>query len=470
MMKYIVTTVVAAAMLAASSCSGTRNLANPRLDMPEAYVAGDTAAVDSQSIADISWWEFYADSTLTKIMRIALDNNRDILKAAARVEQARHLYGVAVAEMWPQVGVNVAYSYETNKYNGGELTKDPEHDLKLPITWEVNLWGSMIHAKDAGKARYAASVEDYRAMRMTVIAEVATAYFRLLSLENELEIVRRTLLTRQESLEQARLRFEGGLTSETVYQQAKVEYSTTASLVPALELQVAAMRNTLTTLMGEYPHEVFDRRNTLFGAEMPAGLPAGVPSDLLRRRPDLRAAEMRLKAAMADVGVSYADRFPSLRIGFTPGLENDGLKDFFKSPFTYTLAQITGPIFDFGRKKRKYQASIAVYDQARYDYEKAVINAFTEVNSAMSTYKRVKETSRLKVELRDATVKYVQLAHLQYRAGTLNYIDVLDAQRRYFDAQIGVSNALRDEYLAIINLYKVLGGGWTTDDGRTDEG
>ena len=461
MMKYIVTTVVAAAMLAASSCSGTRNLANPRLDMPEAYVAGDTAAVDSQSIADISWWEFYADSTLTKIMRIALDNNRDILKAAARVEQARHLYGVAVAEMWPKVGVDVGYSYETNKYNGGELKKDPEHDLKLPITWEVNLWGSMIHAKDAGKARYAASVEDYRAMRMTVIAEVATAYFRLLSLENELEIVRRTLLTRQESLEQARLRFEGGLTSETVYQQAKVEYSTTASLVPALELQVAAMRNTLTTLMGEYPHEVFDRRNTLFGAEMPAGLPAGVPSDLLRRRPDLRAAEMRLKATMADVGVSYADRFPSLRIGFTPGLENDGLKDFFKSPFTYTLAQITGPIFDFGRKKRKYQAMIAAYDQSRLDYEKAVIGAFTEVNTSIVAYNKYHDNYRVKVDLRDAAAKYVKLAWLQYRGGTLNYTDVLDAQRRYFEAQIGVSNALRDEYLALINLYKALGGGWS---------
>ena len=461
MMKYIVTTVVAAAMLAASSCSGTRNLANPRLDMPEAYVAGDTAAVDSQSIADISWWEFYADSTLTKIMRIALDNNRDILKAAARVEQARHLYGVAVAEMWPKVGVDVGYSYETNKYNGGELKKDPEHDLKLPITWEVNLWGSMIHAKDAGKARYAASVEDYRAMRMTVIAEVATAYFRLLSLENELEIVRRTLLTRQESLEQARLRFEGGLTSETVYQQAKVEYSTTASLVPALELQVAAMRNTLTTLMGEYPHEVFDRRNTLFGAEMPSELPAGVPSDLLRRRPDLRAAEMRLKAAMSDVGVSYADRFPSLRIGFTPGLENDGLKDFFKSPFTYTLAQITGPIFDFGRKKRKYQAMIAAYDQSRLDYEKAVIGAFTEVNTSIVAYNKYHDNYRVKVDLRDAAAKYVKLAWLQYRGGTLNYIDVLDAQRRYFEAQIGVRNALRDEYLALINLYKALGGGWS---------
>lgn len=166
---------------------------------------------------------------------------------------------------------------------------------------------------------------------------------------------------------------------------------------------------------------------------------------------------------MADVGLNYANRFPSLRIGFTPGFENDQLADFFKSPFTYTIGSITGPIFDFGRRKRKYKAAIAVYDQARFDYEKAVIQAFTEVNTAIATYKHIQETRKLKVDLRDATVKYVQLAHLQYRGGTLNYIDVLDAQRRYFDAQIGVSNALRDEYLALINLYKVLGGGWSTD-------
>ena len=152
-MKNIIFAALAGAMLA--SCSGTKDLPAARVDMPDTFVEGAEGYVkaDSMSIADIKWWEFYADSTLTKIMRIALDNNRDILKAAARVEQSRHLYGVAVAEMWPQVGVNVAYSYETNKYNGGELIKDPEHDLKFPITWEVNLWGSMIRAKDAGKAR-----------------------------------------------------------------------------------------------------------------------------------------------------------------------------------------------------------------------------------------------------------------------------------------------------------------------------
>lgn len=444
-----------------SSCSGTKNLTRANIDMPASYMTGKDSipATDTLTLADVKWWEFYSDPTLTAILRTALENNRDILKAAAKVEQMRALYGVAKADLFPQIGANVAYSYETNKYNGGPTDKDPEYDLKFPISWEINLWGSMFQAKNAGQARFVASVEDYRAMRMSLIAEVATAYFKLLSLENELSIVRQTLKTREEALHLAKIRFEGGLTSETIYQQAKVEYSSTASLIPDLELRVTSMRNSLTTLMGEYPREAFENRDIVFDTDFADKLPAGIPSELLKRRPDLRGAEQRLRAAMADVGVSYADRFPSFRIGFTPGWENDGLKDFFKSPFTYTIGQITGTIFDFGRKKRKYEAAIASYDQSRYDYEKAVITAFTEVNTSLTAYNKYRENLRVKTELRDAAAKYVQLAWVQYRGGH-SYLDVLDAQRRYFEAQIGVNNALLNEYLALVNLYKTLGGGW----------
>lgn len=448
------------ALVALTGCSGVKNLTPADTNMPSAFMPGLEA--DSACVADMAWWKFYTDSTLCHLIRLTLDNNRDLLKAAARVEEARQLYGIDKAGLLPEISGLAGANHETNKYNGGPTKKDPEYDLKLTVGWEVNLWGSLSWAKKRGAARFAASVDDLHAMRMTLIADVASAYFRLVALDNELSIVRQTLATREESLEQARIRFEGGLTSETVYQQAKVEYASAASLVPNLERQINDARNALTLLMGEYPREILERGQLVLNILLPESLPAGLPSALLERRPDLRAAERRLAAAMADVGVNYANRFPNLRLSFSPGFENDALARFFESPFTYAIGSVTGTVFDFGRKKRKYQAAIAVYDQARYDYEKAVIAAFTEVNSAISTYRRVKETSRLKVELRDATVKYVQLAHLQYRGGTLNYIDVLDAQRRYFDAQIGVSNALRDEYLALINLYKVLGGGWTT--------
>lgn len=259
----------------------------------------------------------------------------------------------------------------------------------------------------------------------------------------------------------AKIRFEGGLTSETVYQQAMVEYSTAASLVPNLKKQLTAARNALTLLMGDFPDESLASAKLYLSPIQFDRLPLGLPSQLLQRRPDIRAAEQRLAAAMAAAGMTYADRFPSLRIGLTPGFENDALSDFFKSPFTYVIGTVSGTVFDFGRKKRKYRAAVAAYEQARLQYENAVITAFTEVNTAVNAYKEARESCSLKAGLLEAAEKYNQLAQVQYRGGSLNYIDVLDAQRRYFDAQVGMSNAVRDEYFALIDLYKTLGGGWS---------
>ena len=456
------TVIIVLATLILTACSGVRNLSKPQIDVPQTY--SNELATDSTSIADMEWWRYYADSTLYHIINRTLENNRNILKAAAKVEELRKLYGVEKLNLLPTIEGLVGGDHETNKYQGGELTKDPETDLKVSVSWEINLWGAMSWAQKQSAATYKASVEDLRAMQMTMIAEAATAYFRLLALDNELAIVRQTLVTRREALHQAKLRFEGGLTSETVYQQAKVEYASTASLVPNLEREVRVAQNALTLLMGELPSDNLKRGTLFLNVTLPESLPVGLPSQLLERRPDLKGSEQRLAAAMANVGLTYANRFPNLKLNLAAGWENDGLVKFFSSPFTYALGNISGTIFDFGRKKRKYQASIAAYEQARYSYEQAVLTAFTEVNNAITTYKKVHDNTALKIELRDATGKYVKLAQLQYRAGTLNYLDVLDAQRRYFEAQIGVSNALRDEYFSLINLYKVLGGGWNVKE------
>ena len=174
----------------------------------------------------------------------------------------------------------------------------------------------------------------------------------------------------------------------------------------------------------------------------------------------MKASEARLQAAMAAVGVSYANRFPRLRIAITGGWENDDVVGLFKSPFSYVVGNIAGTILDFGRNKRKYQASIAAYDRARCAYEGAVLDAFRDVSDAAAALRAAASTVELRRDLRDATLEYLRLANIQYRAGTLNYIDVLDAQRRSFDAQIGLTNAVRDQYVALASLYKALGGGW----------
>lgn len=447
--------------LIVSACSGVKNLTSPHVEIPLSYT--DSISGDTTCFADIKWWEFHTDSTLKKFISNTLANNKDLLIAYNRIEEMKQLWGVEKANILPSVNGNIYGNNETNDYGGSGTTHDSEVGLKIPISWEMNIMGSQLWAHKKSKANYNASAYDYKAMQISLIAATAEAYFRLIALQNELSIVRQTEISRRESLRMAKIRFEGGLTSETVYQQAMVEYSSTASLVPNLEKQVNAARNALTLLMGELPHELDCTRILASNTKIMDQLSAGIPSQLLRRRPDIIAAEKRLEAAKAEVGLKHAERFPSFQLGFTLGFENNELSNFLKSPFTYLAGSITGPIFDFGRKKRKYKAAVASYEQARLQYEKTVLQAFTEVDNALNAYRTALKSSLLKINLRDAASKYIQLAQLQYNAGTLNYIDVLDAQRRYFDAQIDVSNAVRDEYFVLITLYKALGGGWSNE-------
>lgn len=444
--------------LTLAACSGVKNLRAPETDIPAAFSID--MANDSVCIADLRWWEFYSDTTLCLLIKKTLDHNKDLLTAASKIEELRQIYGAEKAAMLPALSFNAYANNETNDYSGSGTTNDTEIGLKATISWEANLLGALSWAKKRAGRTYQASVEDYRAMQMSLIAMTAEGYYRMAALENELQIVNLTVESRKESLRMAKIRFEGGLTSETVYQQAMVEYSSAASKLPDLRKRLNETRNALTLLMGENPQDTFDIEIRHPVAVSVSKLPIGIPSELLKRRPDIRASELRLEAAMANVGYNYADRFPTFRIGFTPGFENDELQKFLQSPFTYIVGSVSGPIFEFGKRKKKYEAAVAIYDQNRYQYEKAVIQAFTEVNTAIAAYRNAHESEILKNELCMAAAKYIQLAQLQYRAGTLNYIDVLDAQRRYFDAQIDLNNAIRDEYLALIALYKALGGGW----------
>lgn len=441
------------------SCgTAVRSCQDPQLDLPSAIVEGQ---LDSLTLADLQWWEFYGDEVLCQFISHALEHNKDILAAAARVQQLQRAYRVSQTAQYPEVGLSAMADYEVENYTDKGHTETPQVDLKVGLSWEIDLWGNIRWSSRKASAEYLASVEAARAMRMTVVAEVATTYYRLLALENELLIVNRTLQTRYEGMQQAKLRYEGGLTPETVYQQAKVEYATTASLIPTLETQIETMKSALLVLMGEYPNfQIEYERMKVLDREILTDLPLGLPSDLLTRRPDLREAEQQLKAATAAVGIAYTDRFPKLELGFTGGWENGNFADLFAAPYNLAVGEVVAPLFEFGRRKARYEAALHAYDVARLQYEEKVLVAFKETNDALIRYQNARRASDLKNALREAALKYVELATIQYQYGDIKYINVLDAQRRYFDAQIAQSNAVRDEYLALIQLYKSLGGGF----------
>ena len=466
--KYISAALAfAAAVVLLQGCgAAVRKCVDPQVDIPQTIVPGEEA--DSLCLADLEWSEIFSDPLLKVLIEKTLENNRDMLTASARVRELERRHRIVRAEQFPEFGARGYLNQENYTYTDEAPVKDNEFGLKASVSWEVDLFGRLRWANRGAIAEYLSSVESQRAMQMTLVAAVATAYFELTALDNELDIVLRTLDTRRESVRQAKLRFDGGLTTEIPYQQAQVEYASTASLVPDLQRDIALKEHEISLLAGEFPSAV-ERSLLNTHDQFPDLMHVGVPSDLLQRRPDLMAAKQDLKAAMSEVGVAWAERFPSLSISFTAGVENNTFTSFFTGPYWYPIMSLTSPLFAFGKNKARYQAAIEAYNQERYQYEQKILEVFKEVNDAVTSYRSAREKVTLMGNLKDASRKYVELALFQYQNGYISYIDVLDAQRSYFNSEIDYSNSVRDEFLAIIDLYKALGGGWSVPSDEETE-
>lgn len=442
--------------LTMTSCQIGKKYTRPALDLPQ-QIASFPA--DSLSLADMEWWDIYTDSTLQELIRKSLEHNKDMLTAIARIKEMAALKRINIANMLPQLNGKVDVERKFEKSDGGDIKHADSFEAKVLLSWELDLWGNLRWQNDKGIAEYLQSVEARRALEMTIVAEVAQAYFELVAYDNELSIVRRTLSARKEGVHLAKLRFEGGLTSETSYQQAQVELARTATLIPELERKITLKENDIALLAGEYPNRI--RRSSIIGSDrLPEFLPVGLPSSLLERRPDLRLAEQQLIAANANVGIAYTNMFPKVSLTGEYGLESSALINMLKSPYGILSGSLLTPLFAMGKNRAQLKAKRAAYEQTCYQYEKSVLIAFKEVHNSITDFNKIREVYASRQTLEQAAKSYVDLAQLQYINGVINYLDVLDAQRGYFDAQIGLSNAARDQRIAIVRLYKALGGGW----------
>lgn len=437
-------------------CQLGKHYTRPDLHLPATL---DSTATDTNSIADFRWWEIYTDTTLQQLIRQTLEYNKDMLTATARLKEMAAQKRIAVANLFPDIGIKLYADKDAENYGGNHYKSSPELTGKLVAAWEVDLWGNLRWAKDKSMAEFLQAVENRRALQMTLVAQVAQAYFELVALDNELEIVKQTLHAREEGVRLARLRFNGGLTSETAYQQAQVELARTATLVPSLERSIALKENDINFLAGRYPEKV-ERSHHPENIRLPESLPAGMPATLLERRPDIRAAENVLVAANADVGIAFTNLFPKLTLTAQYGLESGDIEDFFHSPSHFISANLLAPLFAMGKRRAMVKAKKAAYEQSVYQYEKAVLSAFKDAQNAIVEFNKIKDIYDSRLKLEQAAQQSVKLAQLQYMNGVIGYLDVLDAQRTYLDAQIGLSNAVRDKQIAMVQLYKALGGGW----------
>lgn len=453
--RFVFSVLVLAVLTA--SCQIGRQYTRPDIKLPTTLA--DEECTDSASLADRSWAEVYTDSILQGHISKALKYNKDMLMAAARVKELAEIKRIDYAKMFPSLDLRVYAEKEKDNYGGDNPSDDNQFDLKANISWELDLWGKLRWARDASMAEFMASIENQRAVQMSLIAQVAQAYYELVALDNELSIVRQTVTARRESEHLAKIRYEGGLTSEVTYRQAQVELSRTATLVPDLERQITAKENELAFLTGEYPHHI-ERSPLPQELNYLDSLPVGLPSSLLERRPDVREAEQKLIAANAAVGVAYTSMFPNIALTANLGAESEELKDLLHSPYHLLSANLLQPIFAMGKNRARHKAAKAAYERAVYAYEKTVLSAFRDAFDAIASFNKVKEIYRTRYELESSSKTALSLALVQYVNGAIGYMDLLDAQRTYLDAQIGLSNALLDSQLATVNLYKALGGGW----------
>ena len=470
MTRRIALLVATMGTLAVSGCVLGPDYKRPPIEAPEAWRT--VPAEESANLANLPWWELFQDETLAQLIKIALEENKDLKIAVERIEEARARYGFTKADLYPQIDATGLAARSRSSEVGPvpvPAGTDPEatdYRVDVHVRWEIDFFGRFRRANEAQRALLLATEEARRSVTITLVSDVASAYVDLRAFDKQLEISRRTLESRREYLELARLRFEGGLTSELDFRQAEAEFYRTQALVFDFERLVTEIENELSVLLGRNPQNV-PRGIPIEHEPLPLDVPAGLPSDLLERRPDLLQAEQELVSANARIGEAKALLYPRIALTGSAGWESTDLDDLFTSPArTWSIAAgLLQPIFHGGRNRRRVEVTESQQRQALYAYELSILQAFREVEDALVGYRKFGEQRTAQGLRVGAERKRLELSDLRYRGGVAPYLEVLDSQRSLFTAELDEVQSMRDQITALIRLYKSLGGGWTAPSG-----
>ncbi len=454
-----------------ASCTVGPNYRRPQLATPETFRAPDPLPPgQADSFADLKWFEVFKDEQLQALIRRALEHNYDLRDAVARVEEARAALGITRSDQFPDFGGGA--SVEINRLSRDGATPLPPQFLASQnrnfgtaalelLSFEVDIWGRLRRATEAARANLLSTDENRKAVITTLVSDVAGSYLTLRELDYELEISTRTLQTREESLELTKSREVHGVSTELDLRQAEQLVDTAAETIPDIQRRIAQTENQISLLLGESPNAVLRGRG-LTEQQLPPEVPPGLPSALLERRPDIRAAEQDLIAANAQIGVARAAYFPTLSLSGALGGASTQLSSLFSGPagLWNLTPQITQPIFTAGRLKSGVRLAEAQHERALIHYEKTIQTAFTETSDALIAHQRYRESRAKQEELEKALEDRLRLAYLRYRGGVDTQLNALDADRDLFQAQLDLSRLRLEEILSVVELYKALGGGW----------
>jgi outer membrane protein, multidrug efflux system len=452
------TLLIALSALLAGGCMVGPDYLRPQVTAPSAWRLSDQ---DAKDLANTAWWEQVGDPVLNDLVNIALRENKDLQIAAARVEEFAANYGIVRSQFFPQVGIGYEPSRQRETLPGaaGPTTYN-SYQAVMTAIWEIDIWGRIRRQSEAARAQLLASEEGRRGVILSLVGNVAGSYVNLRDLDRQLEIAKATAKTRGDSYEIFKLRYSGGVISILELSQNRSQYEEALASIPPLEKAIAQQENGLSVLLGRNPGPI-PRGKDIDNLVLPA-IPAGLPSTLLERRPDIRRAEQNLIAANAQIGVAKAAYFPSISLTGLLGYVSPSLSNLFNSEsriWQYS-APITMPIFTGGAITSRLQAAEAAQQQALFGYQKAIQEAFREVNDSLIGQDRVREQLAAQKRQVEALQQYASTARLRYDNGYTSYIEVLDAERSLFNVQLQYTQTQQQQFQAMINLYLAMGGGW----------
>ncbi len=471
------------AVAALAGCQFAPKYHRPPVDAPAVYrdAATQPAPTTQPTLGDVAWWEAFGDPTLKQLIDTALRNNYDLRIALTRIDQARAMKAQAASQYFPTLGYTANAAGGRNAFLGSPR---PNESIKLPnlgtfnanpyshsylaalsAAWELDLWGRIGNMNQAALAQYLATTEARRDIGVSLVSAVAQTYFQILALDLQHQIATSTAKSLQESLDLFTRKYQGGAGSLLEVKRATAAQAQVAANIPEIERQIALQENQLSVLLGENPGPIHRGKATLTEIQVP-DIPAGLPSQLLERRPDIREAEYAVRAANAQIGVAIANFFPRIGLSALYGGVSTELSDLTSSSAaTYSIgANLTGPIFEGGAISAQVRQSKAALEQAALQYQQAALVAFREVADALVSRQKLAANVQLLKKAAAAAQESVQLSEQRYQAGKAAYFEVLDAQNQLYADQSALAQAQFNELNAFVQLYKALGGGWNAAD------
>ena len=452
-------------LLPLAACTVGPNYQRPKIDAPGGFRGAPATvppAASSQSLGDAQWFTVFQDDQLQALIRTALKQNYDVRMAAERVLAAQAQLRIARSDEYPSAGVGVGGTAEREPVSPFSPSYRWDYmQVGGAASWDIDFWGKYRRATEAARANLAQTEWGERAVVSTLVANVAGAYFRLRALDLDLEITQHTLASRQESLRLTSLLADHGAASMVDVRQAEQLVYVASATLPDLQRQIEQQENYLQLLLAQYPGPI-TRGRSLTEQVRPPVVPAGLPSQLLERRPDIHEAEQQLIAANAEIGVARAAYFPSISLTGTAGFMSSALTELFtkSSGMWNVTASAVQPLFTAGRLQANVRLAEAQQRQALLAYQQSIQSAFRDVSDALVAYQRSREAREQQERLAAAAQDAARLAHVRYDGGAAAYLEVLTNETNYLAAELALSQARLNEMLSLVQIYSALGGGW----------